>query len=198
VGDQHEPSTIHTALFPVQTRTILDTRAQQNRVRGGPIYLINEMPETFEVYRQFLYFGIIYSNTPQTDQDPADDGRDEAYDDSEWTRFAHLYTMGLDLDDEKFRNAVVDSLVEKVSETVCILSSAFAFVCFRTDTCSRTVTRPASPPKSTATPPKATSCVRWSLTSTSVKVSSFLYTFPLTASLILHRPRPRHRRPRAA
>lgn len=34
----------------------------------------------------------------------------------------------MDLDDERFRNAVVDALVEKVAETVCVLFALLALV----------------------------------------------------------------------
>jgi hypothetical protein len=114
-------TTIHFALFPAKTRAILEQRAQQNMVQEQPIYLINDLPETFEVYRLFLYTGKIFSNNAQTDQDRADNGLDETHGDREWMRFAHLHLMGLDLDDEKICNTVLDALVEKVAETVSIL-----------------------------------------------------------------------------
>jgi hypothetical protein len=123
-------TTIHSALFPAKTRAILEERAQQNMVQEQPIYLINDLPETFEVYRLFLYTGKVFSNNSQADQDRADNGLDEAHGDREWMRLAHLYLMGLDLDDEKFRNAILDALVEKVAETVCMLILPFTSCIF--------------------------------------------------------------------
>lgn len=90
-------------------------------VQGQPIYLIDDIPENFEVYRLFLYTGKIFSNNAQTDQDHADNGIAETHGDREWMRLAHVYLMGLSLDDEKFRNAVIDALVEKVTETVSVV-----------------------------------------------------------------------------
>lgn len=121
VGPQRELATVHTSLLPTKTRAILEERAQQHLVQQQPIYLIDDLPETFEVYRLFLYTGKIFSNNAQNDQDGADNGDDETHDDREWMRLAHMYIMGLDLDDERFRNTVVDALVEKVAETVCTL-----------------------------------------------------------------------------
>lgn len=115
-------NTIHTALIPASTRAILEERARQNMVQQQPIYLIDSLPESFEVYRLFLYTGNIYSSYDQEDQDDIDNGQAETHGDREWVRLAHVYLLGLNLDDEKFRNAVIDALIEKVTETVRLLA----------------------------------------------------------------------------
>ena len=115
-------NTIHTALIPASTRAILEERARQNMVQQQPIYLIDSLPESFEVYRLFLYTGNIYSSYDQEDQDDIDNGQAETHGDREWVRLAHVYLLGLNLDDEKFRNAVIDVLIEKVTETVRLLA----------------------------------------------------------------------------
>lgn len=57
------------------------------------------------------------------DQDYADNGNDEAHEDREWVRLALAYFLGLKLGDEKFCNAVVDGIVEKMAEAVGFLLS---------------------------------------------------------------------------
>lgn len=119
VGPQFKINTLHTGLLPPRTRTILEERAQQNLFPGVPVYLIQDFPEDFEVYRNFLYSdGKIFTSNAQADQDHVDDGEEEEHDDREWLRLARAYNVGLDLDDEKFRNAVLDAFIEKVVETV--------------------------------------------------------------------------------
>jgi len=125
-------------------------------IQQQPIYLIDDLPETFDVYRLFLYTGKIFSNNAQTDQDGADNGDTETHDDREWMRLAHMYVMGLDLGDEQFRNTVVDALVEKVAETVRAIAQ-LTYMCVSTDLHTRIATRQDWPPKSTVRPPMATS-----------------------------------------
>jgi hypothetical protein len=40
------------------------------------------------------------------------------HEDAEWSRLAQSYLLGLRLEDERFCNAVVDGLVEKMAEVV--------------------------------------------------------------------------------
>jgi hypothetical protein len=83
------------------------------------------------------------------DQDFEDNGHAVIHEDAEWSRLAQSYLLGLRLEDEKFCNAVVDGLVEKMSEVV----SPILFTSHRSpslaDAKHRTATQPASPPKST-------------------------------------------------
>lgn len=74
--------------------------------------------ETFEIYRNFLYTGKLFTHDAHGDQDYADNGNDEAHEDREWVRLALAYFLGLKLGDEKFCNAVLDGLVEKMAEAV--------------------------------------------------------------------------------
>jgi hypothetical protein len=163
IGPDKTLTSLHKALLPASTLAILDAKAAQQMIQQTPMYFIEDhLPETFEMYRAFLYTGKIFSSNAQVDQDYADNGLDETHDDGEWMRLAHMYLMGLDLDDERFRNAIVDALVEKVAETVCWPFALFTWI-FRqrsrmTLTFPRTATQPASPQKSTPTQPSATSC----------------------------------------
>lgn len=126
IGDQFQLTTIHTALFPERTIAIITEKAQQH----GAYALTDEMatPEIFELYRLFLYTGSLFSHGPGNDQDHADNGRDAAHGDREWTRLANAYLLGLKLEDEKFRNAVVDALLERVAEAVRSPRPSFLFL----------------------------------------------------------------------
>jgi hypothetical protein len=83
-------------------------------------YTINAMPETFEIYRNWLYTdkSKLFCHDAEGDQDFADDGNGAAHEDREWMRLALAYLLGLKFGDEGFCNAVIDGLVEKMAESV--------------------------------------------------------------------------------
>ena len=112
-------STIHSTLLPIKTLHILATSTTQP-YPSVPIDFctVDATHETFEVYRNFLYTGKLFTHDAHGDQDHADNGDDEAHEDREWVRLALAYFLGLKLADERFRNAVVDGIVEKMSEAV--------------------------------------------------------------------------------
>ena len=74
--------------------------------------------ETFEIYRNFLHTSKLFTHDAHGDQDYADNGDDEAHEDREWVRLALAYFLGLKLGDERFCNAIVDGIVEKMAEAV--------------------------------------------------------------------------------
>jgi hypothetical protein len=82
------------------------------------MYSLNIVPEIFTIYHHFLDTGVLYSHHADLDQDTVDNGQTETHEDAEWSRLAQSYLLGLRLEDEMFCNAVVDGLVEKVSEVV--------------------------------------------------------------------------------
>lgn len=72
----------------------------------GQVKLLKEKPGLFELYVQYLYHGKIFScfseDNPQTHD--------------EWIRLWDLYILGDCLQDECFRNSVLDALVEKANK----------------------------------------------------------------------------------
>jgi hypothetical protein len=74
--------------------------------------------ETFEIYRNYLYTGKLFTHDAHGDQDYADNGMDEAHEDREWVRLALAYFLGLRVGDGGFCNCVVGGLVEKMGEAV--------------------------------------------------------------------------------
>lgn len=93
---------MHTGLLPIATRAALERDA-------GPygFYIIEDDIEIVEVYRRFLYTGVLY--TKRSTQQWL-----------EWGWLADIYLLGVHLEDEKFRNAVIDGVVEKFAETVSL------------------------------------------------------------------------------
>ncbi|GAB7325194.1 hypothetical protein MBLNU13_g09269t2 [Cladosporium sp. NU13] len=117
VGSPPQVSTIHSALLPTKTLYTLAT-SQTQPYPGLPIdfYTVDATHETFEIYRSFLYTGKLFTHDAHGDQDYAHNGNDEAHEDREWVRLALTYFLGLKMGDEKFCNAVVDGIVEKMAE----------------------------------------------------------------------------------
>lgn len=131
IGNQFELTTIHSALFPERTTAIITEKAQQHEA-----YVLTDevaTPETFELYRMFLYTGEISSHDSDNDQDHVDDGHAAVHEDREWVRLANAYLLGLKLEDEKSRNAVVDALLEKVVEAVRFHPLAVFFLASNND-----------------------------------------------------------------
>lgn len=122
IGQHFEITSLHTSLLPAETRAVLEEWSYQpNQHSPQRLYFFDELPETFELYRRYLYSEAkaLQSWHGDSDQDFADDGDAEAHEDREWIRLAHAYLLGLRLRDEEFCNVVVNGLVEKMTETVC-------------------------------------------------------------------------------
>lgn len=68
------------------------------------------------MYRLFLYTGRV-TTIGREDQDASDDGRSEAHSDAEWTKLAHCYLLGKSIRDQKFANASITAITEKMDET---------------------------------------------------------------------------------
>lgn len=122
VGSPPQISTIHTSLLPMKTLAILALTKTQpfptlpidfHTIPGG-----DTTHETFEIYRNFLYTGKLFTHDAHGDQDYADTGDEEAHEDREWVRLVLAYFLGLRLGDEGFCNCVVGGVVEKVGEAV--------------------------------------------------------------------------------
>ena len=77
--------------------------------------MLEEDIEIFKIYRNFIYTGKVYSIT-DTDQDGPDDGRAQIHSDAEWTRLAHCYLLTVKIRDERFGNACIDAIIEKMIE----------------------------------------------------------------------------------
>ncbi|KAM0722925.1 hypothetical protein Q7P37_001123 [Cladosporium fusiforme] len=112
IGPHFDLTSLHTSLLPARVYNTLEVLSQHHRAWAFP----ETTPETFELYRLFLYTSKLFSHVPSIDQDHADNGHAEAHEDREWMRLANAYLLGLKLGDEKFCNAVVDGLLEKVGE----------------------------------------------------------------------------------
>jgi hypothetical protein len=64
----------------------------------------------------------LFSHHADLDQDFEDNGQAVIHEDAEWSRLAQSYLLGLRLEDERFCNAVIDGLVEKMAEVVSFKS----------------------------------------------------------------------------
>lgn len=69
---------------------------------------------TAELWRSFLYTGRIFSDDEAADQDEPDDGDEESHADGEWSKLAHAYFFAQSIRDERFANAAITALIEKV------------------------------------------------------------------------------------
>ena len=112
VGQDHELVTLHTDLLPEATKAYINTRSTGQQVYQLP----DEEVTIFRIYRLFLYSGNICSITTG-DQLRQDNGRTQAHYDAEWTRLAHCYLFGMTVGDEKFANASIDAIIEKMADT---------------------------------------------------------------------------------
>ena len=52
----------------------------------------------------------------ESDQERPDNGRREAHSDAEWTKLAHCYFFGKTVKDQRFANASITALIEKMQE----------------------------------------------------------------------------------
>lgn len=109
VGAGRELTTIHSELLPESTKAYINERNVGEQIFQLP----NENAEIFRIYRLFLYTGTIYSVTDQ-DEDRPDNGRRQVHSDAEWMRLAHCYIFALAVKDERFANASIDALIEKM------------------------------------------------------------------------------------
>lgn len=110
IGAERDLITIHTDLLPDTTKTYI---AERNI--GNPIFqLPSEDVTMFQIYRLFLYTGIVYSIT-NDDQDSPDDGHCVVHADAEWARLAQCYLLASVVKDERFANAAIDAIVEKMT-----------------------------------------------------------------------------------
>lgn len=118
--------TVHAGKLPAKTLAILEGDSQQI-FPGYPyrLFYVNALPEIFTIYHNFLYENVLFSHHADLDQDFADNGRAVIHEDAEWSRLAQSYLLGLRLEDERFCNAVVDGLVEKMAEVVCFFFPSF-------------------------------------------------------------------------
>ena len=103
--------TLHSNLLPDSVKAYINARNT-----GEEFFQLPEEDVTiFHIYRSYLYTGMIYSITT-VDQDAPDNGHSEAHADAEWTRLAHCYIFAITVKDEKFANACIDAIVEKMHE----------------------------------------------------------------------------------
>jgi hypothetical protein len=120
-GALHDSITacIHVDKFPQRTLAVFERIfGQQSHAHPFRLYTLNVVPEIFTIYHHFLDTGVLFSHHADLDQDYVDNGQAETHEHAEWSRLAQSYLLGLRLEDEKFCNAVVDGLVEKMSEVV--------------------------------------------------------------------------------
>jgi hypothetical protein len=125
VGAQNDWITtrIHAGKLPPRTLAVL-ARSTSELYPGSPVRLsfVPAVPEIFTIYQTFLYEGMLFSHHADVDQDFEDNGQAVIHGDAEWSRLAQSYLLGLWLEDEKFCNAVIDGLVEKMAEVVSLAS----------------------------------------------------------------------------
>nr|OQO23595.1 hypothetical protein B0A51_08097 [Rachicladosporium sp. CCFEE 5018] len=106
VGPDRVPLTLHTNILPPSTITAL-----QQHYHNGFTQLDAYTIESFELYRVWLYTGKLYTRVPEYEGVGA---VEVVLADREWGRLANAYVLGVDLDDERFANAMVDAMIEKV------------------------------------------------------------------------------------
>lgn len=112
VGSPAAPVFLPASLVPQPTASVLASKPSN----GFFYFLPDESLAIFEIYRLYLFYNKIYSRGADDNDGVVDDGQD-VHEDREWHRLANCYLLGLTLDDEKFRNMVVEAFVEKVKET---------------------------------------------------------------------------------
>lgn len=112
-GEDQHLFMIHSDLLSDTTLAILRTQIPQ----GGFCTLPEHSAETVYMYQLFLYTNRFYSITP-ADKDYDSYGRLVEHEDREWVRIAHAYFLGSFLKDERFANAAINALLEKVGSEV--------------------------------------------------------------------------------
>ena len=111
VGPTRVLFTLHTDLLPEATQTYINQHSQGHQTFQLP----NEDANIMNIYRNFLYSHRIFSKSPE-DEDMEDDGKSEAHNDAEWTKLAHCYLFAITVQDERFANASINAIVEKMQE----------------------------------------------------------------------------------
>lgn len=112
-GEDRQLFMIHSDLLSDATLAVL--RAQI--LPGWFCMLPEHSAETVHMYRLFIYTNTFYSIT-RADKDYDSYGRLVEHEDREWVRIAHAYFFGTFLKDERFANAAIDALLEKVGSAV--------------------------------------------------------------------------------
>lgn len=105
--------TLHSDLLPMKTKAYFMARAAAEPFHQLP----DECPRIMYLYRLFLYTGTIFSKARE-DKDEMDgaEHNDGASMDAERTKLMECYVLGVHLHDERFRNAAINALVDKVEE----------------------------------------------------------------------------------
>ncbi|CZT24558.1 uncharacterized protein RCC_10283 [Ramularia collo-cygni] len=113
VGPQQELITLHSDMLPDKTKAYLTARAAAEPFRQLP----NELPEIVNLYRLFLYTGTVFSiaNSDKDEMDAAEFNHGASMD-AEKVTLMECYILGTHLHDERFRNAAINALVQKVEE----------------------------------------------------------------------------------
>lgn len=112
VGPGRELVTLHSELLPETAKFYINGQSGAS----GLYQLPDEDVDTFNTYRLFLYTGRIYTVHPENIERP-DNGRQETHNDAEWVKLAYCYFFGLLVKDDRFTNACISAIVEKVKET---------------------------------------------------------------------------------
>nr|OQO31657.1 hypothetical protein B0A51_01147 [Rachicladosporium sp. CCFEE 5018] len=107
VGPYRTLTTIHNDVLP--TSTII---ALRGLYQFGFAHLEAHSVESFELYRVWLYTGKLCTRIPDEEEEVG--AEDAVWVDCEWGRMANAYFLAVDLRDEKFGNAIVDAMIEKV------------------------------------------------------------------------------------
>lgn len=113
VGPHTELITLHTDTLPEKTKAYLTARAA-----GAPFHqLPDEDPAILHLYRLFLYTGTIFSiaNEDKNEMDTAEHNGGASMD-AERTKLMECYILGAHLHDERFRNAAINAVVQKVED----------------------------------------------------------------------------------
>lgn len=113
VGPRADLITLHSDLLPEKTKSYLTARAAAQPFHQLP----DELPEIVNLYRLFLYTGTIFSigNNDKDEFDGAEHNNGASMD-AERTKLMECYLLGTHLHDERFRNAAINALVEKVEK----------------------------------------------------------------------------------
>ena len=102
--------TVHYDLLPEATKAYIE---EQNA--GQHIYqLPDDDIDTVQIYRSFLYNGHIYS-IREASENRSGNSTQRVHVDGEWTKLAHCYIFAVTVHDEKFANACVTAIVEKMA-----------------------------------------------------------------------------------
>lgn len=104
---------LHSDLLPEKTKAYFIARAAAEPFHQLP----DELPEIVNLYRLFLYTGTIFSKA-SGDKDIMDEAEhnDGASLDAERTVLMECYILGAHFFDERFRNAAINALIQKVEE----------------------------------------------------------------------------------